>query len=589
MRPAAMPSNLSRSLDRALDVVLVAGVLLCFVQLALLPLDEPSVVVLLGLPVAFLIYLGTGVLAWRRRPSNRMGALILFGGVAVYMVGLQNTLVPLLAAAGLIGSTLVLAVIVHLLHAFPSGSLRSRVSVWTVGAAYVNSLVLQAPLYLFGPFGHGSVLFITDIPVLAETASALQTLVGFGVMAATAFVLIGRLVRADRGQRRVLVLLYGYGAIAALAISAIAGIVGHALQMPPAVVGGLQLVFIAGVPIAFTVAALRGGFARTGELEELGSWLGASVGTRPALSAALARALGDPSLTLWFRMPQSRTYVDEAGATLEADELESARAAPGRGAVPIELDGGAVALIMYDATLIGDPEPVRTAGRVIAIAADRERLIAELRANRSELRESRERVLDARDQERERLAQDLHDGLQVQLVLLAINAQQLAGEPATPEPVAARATQLRKEIDAAAADLRRLAHAVMPAALVQHGLAAATEDLVDRMPIPTTLELGISDGECSAAVERTAYFIVAEALTNAIKHAKAGRAAVRLAARDGRLTIEVEDDGVGGATLQGGSGLRGLADRVDVLGGRMQLTSAPGQGTKISVEVPCGS
>jgi signal transduction histidine kinase len=288
-------------------------------------------------------------------------------------------------------------------------------------------------------------------------------------------------------------------------------------------------------------------------------------------------------------MPRSRAYVDESGETLEADEIEAAESAPGRGSVPIELDGGAVAVITYDATLISDPEPVRTAGRVIAIAADRERLIAELRANRSELRESRERVLDARDQERERLAQDLHDGLQVQLVLLAINAQQLAGEPATPEPVAARATQLRKEIDAAAADLRRLAHAVMPAALVQHGLAAATEDLVDRMPITTTLELGIEDGECSAAVERTAYFIVAEALTNAIKHSQATRASVRLVRVDGLLTIEVEDDGVGGAALRGGSGLRGLADRVDVLGGRMQLTSEPGDGTRIFVELPCES
>lgn len=589
MRPTAMPSNLSRSLNRALVVVLAAGVLLAAIELALLPLDQPSLPVLVGLPLVFLIYVCAGVIAWRRRPSNRMGPLILLGGVAVYLVGLQNTSVPVLAAAGLVGSTLVLAVIVHLLHAFPSGTLRSRLSRWTVAAAYANSLILQAPLYLFGPFGHGSLLFVADVPSVAEAASALQTVVGFGIMCATAFVLIRRLVVAAPGQRRVLALLYGYGAVAALAMSVIAGVVGRALQMPPAVVGGLQLIFIAGVPIAFTAAALRGGFARTGELEELGSWLGASGGARPSLSDALSRALGDPSLELWFRMPRSESYVNEHGDTADAAQVDARDAVPGRGAVAIELAGEPIATISYDATLIGDPETVRTAGRVIAIAADRERLIAELRVNRSELRDSRERVLDARDQERERLARDLHDGLQVQLVLLAINAQQLAGESATPAPVAARATQLRKEIDAAASDLRRLAHAVMPAALVQHGLAAATEDLVDRMPIPTTLELGIEDGECSAAVERTAYFVVAEALTNAIKHADATRATVRLVRLDGQLEIEVEDDGVGGAAWNRGSGLRGLADRVDVLGGRMHLTSDPGAGTRIVVELPCAS
>jgi len=588
MRPSPMPSSMSGSLSRALDVVLVAGVALTAIELSLLPWDDPSLPLLIGLALVFLIYVGTGVLAWRRRPTNRMGALILFGGVGVYLAGLQNTEVPALVAAGLAGSTLILAVLVHLLHAFPSGTLRSALSRWTVGAAYVNSLVLQLPGTLFGPAGQGNPLFITELPAVADGASALQAFVGFGVMLATAYVLIRRVIDARPGQRRVLTLLYGFGAVAALAISVIAGVLGRALEMPPAVVGGLQLIFIAGVPIAFTVAALRGGFARTGELDELASWLGSASGGRAPLSAALARALGDPSLTLWFRMPHSDRYLDEHGNEMAASELD-ATPPPSRGSVPIELGGGAVARIAYDAALIVDPEPVRTAGRVVAIAADRERLIAELRVNRSELTRSRERVLDARDQERERLARDLHDGLQVQLVLLAIAAQQLAGDPAAPSQLAARATHLRKEIDAAAADLRRLTHAVMPAALVQHGLAAATEDLVDRMPITTTLGLGIEDGDCSPAVERTAYFVVAEALTNAIKHGSPTRAAVRLVRTGDILEIDVRDDGVGGATWHGGTGLRGLADRVDVLGGRMELTSAPGDGTRIRVELPCVS
>jgi signal transduction histidine kinase len=151
--------------------------------------------------------------------------------------------------------------------------------------------------------------------------------------------------------------------------------------------------------------------------------------------------------------------------------------------------------------------------------------------------------------------------------------------------MAERATELRKGIDAAAAELRQIVHAVMPAALVERGLAAAVQDLADRMPIPTFVEL--ESRTLPPAVESTAYFVVAEALTNAVKHSEATRISVRLAHRNDVLHVGVRDDGVGGALLNRGAGLRGIADRVDVLEGSITIESPPGGGTDIHAEVPC--
>lgn len=150
-----------------------------------------------------------------------------------------------------------------------------------------------------------------------------------------------------------------------------------------------------------------------------------------------------------------------------------------------------------------------------------------------------------------------------------------------------RATTLRKGIDSAAAELRRLVHDVMPSTLIERGVSAATEDLVDRMPVPTRLHLGITDGALPDSIESTAYFVVSEGLANALKHSRAGSFSVRLEREGDRLLIEVEDDGVGGATFTAAGGLRGLADRVEVAGGLLSLESDPGSGTRLRAELPC--
>jgi signal transduction histidine kinase len=240
---------------------------------------------------------------------------------------------------------------------------------------------------------------------------------------------------------------------------------------------------------------------------------------------------------------------------------------------------------VYDETLIADPEPVRAAGRVIAAALDRERLTAELRASRERLRASRARVVTAADTERRRIARDLHDSLQTRLVLLAVKAHALRSDVSAHD----EAEQLESGLQTAIVELRGLVQGVLPAVLAERGLYAAVEELADRMPLPVTLELDSRRTPLPPPVESAGYFVVSEALTNAVKHAHAHELGLRIERTDGHLAIEVRDDGLGGAHVGTGNGLRGMADRVEALDGRLSVESLPGSGTCILAEVPCGS
>ena len=267
------------------------------------------------------------------------------------------------------------------------------------------------------------------------------------------------------------------------------------------------------------------------------------------------------------------------------------RAADGRlrrGAVEVEASGHRVGAIEYDALLIPDQELVRSAGRVTALVLEREQLTAELLASHDALEESRARIVETADRERRRIARDLHDGLQSRLVLLAMRAGRIeSGAPS--ESISHEAAELRHGLEAANDELRRLVRGVMPPLLIERGLYAATEDLVDRLLMPTRLEFDDPNSKLPQPVESAGYFVVVEALTNAVKHSNARELVVRLASTPDRLTIEVRDDGVGGARVGSGTGLRGVADRIDVLGGRLFVDSPPGGGTVVAAEVPCAS
>ena len=589
--PARLRGVGTGSLERALAAVAVLGLVLGGTQLGVgiaAGLDIGMDVVIWAVcafTVLFWIWLAAGIVAWARRPGNGIGPLLVVGSVAVFLGGMANMQVPVLDVISSIFATSVLAITVHLLHAFPSGRLRGAASVATVVTAYilaiggdlVTTLLAQAGARGGVP-GAGATGPAARIDQAVELG---QTIVGITVMTLTAVILARRLIAADRRHRRVLLPLFLYGILAVLLIP-LTPLAARLLGAERTVSVAIQLLLIAGLPIAFLVGVLRGGFRRTTALEALSAWLAISGPTRPAAQRALASTLGDDSLRVLYWSEPGGSYVDETGTP-----THRATDDPARSWIDVRVDGRLVGAIGYDTRLTGDAAAVRRAGEVLAIAIDRERLTTELLATNEELVRSRLRLVETAVRERSRIARDLHDGLQVQLVLLALQAQTIANsEEATP-PVSAALGGLRRGIDEAAADLRRLVHDVIPATLIEQGLTAATEDLVDRLEMPATLTSDIDHAALSPATTHTAYFVVAEALANAVKHSRAERVEVRLSIEGERLRMEVADDGIGGARLDRGTGLRGLVDRVDVLGGAIDVASPAGKGTTVRVELPC--
>ncbi|NLT06849.1 MAG: sensor histidine kinase, partial [Solirubrobacterales bacterium] len=561
----------TRTLWLAVASVAAAGTALCLVESVLViaePLGSPTWALLLP-PLAAAAYLVAGAIAWARRPANRMGALIVAGGFVLLAAGLVNVAIPALTAVGLIFATVPLAVVVHLLHAFPSGRLRGRASRATVAAGYLVCTVMEAPRYLFagGPDGPATVLRVAADPALVDRAEWVQLAAGACVMVATAAILARRWGAVPAQRRAGLTPLLAYG-IGAVLFVPVGGKLGQSLLDGGDALLALavaQLAVLAGVPVAFAVAVLRGGFAPTLAVEELAAWLALGAGRRPGPEAALAEALGDPSLELALWAPDRGGYVDVGGRPVGEPGAGS-----GRAAVEVAAEGRRIAAIAYDATLIGDPEPVRSAGQVVALALDNVRVTAALRASEESLRRSRERIVRAADGERRRIARDLHDGLQADLVLLAMRADALRGGAFADEQRAdARAIHdgLQRTID----DVRQLVQGVMPALLAERGLVAAVEDLAERLPLPAAVEVDLDGLDVPAAVEGTVYLVVSEALANVVKHARATALDLTLGRDGDGICVEVRDDGVGGAAVDRGAGLRTMADRVDALGGRLAV------------------
>jgi signal transduction histidine kinase len=202
----------------------------------------------------------------------------------------------------------------------------------------------------------------------------------------------------------------------------------------------------------------------------------------------------------------------------------------------------------------------------------------------AELRASRARIVEAGDAERRRLERDLHDGAQSRLVALALllrSARRRADDPRLAELL----DQAQDELNTSLEELRELARGIHPAVLTDRGLEPALEALTSRAPLP--VELDVADGErLPGPVESAAYFVVSEALTNVAKYAHASHATVAVRRANGNVTVEVTDDGVGGADAAGGSGLRGLADRLAALDGTLRLDSPAGHGTRLHAEIP---
>jgi signal transduction histidine kinase len=245
-----------------------------------------------------------------------------------------------------------------------------------------------------------------------------------------------------------------------------------------------------------------------------------------------------------------------------------------------------VAAIVHDRALDDSRDLVRGAGAAVALALENERLDAELRARVEDLRASRERLVRAGLDERRRLERDLHDGAQQRLVALALTLRLARGK--ADGEAADLLDEAAAELQHATTELRELARGIHPAVLIDHGLGPAIGALANRAPVPVEVA-ALPNGRLPAPVESAAYFLVAEALTNVSRYARASFAEVRVARANGSVTVEVRDDGIGGADPAAGSGLRGLADRMAALDGALEVSSPPGAGTTVRAVLPCGS
>ena len=302
------------------------------------------------------------------------------------------------------------------------------------------------------------------------------------------------------------------------------------------------------------------------------------VSTGVAVREALAERLRDRTLAIAYWLPERELFVDEHGHAVELPSGDS-----GRAWTAVEHGGRRVAAIIHDAELEARPELVEAAAAGAVLALANEQLKAALRARLEELRASRKRIVEASIDARKRLERDLHDGAQQQLVSLSVDLQLLQTR-ITDAPTLELLETSRAKLAEALADLRELARGIHPAVLTARGLAPALEALAQRAPLPVELTVDLS-ARPPASLESAAYFLVSEALTNVAKYAEASYARVLVAEADGLLTVQIEDDGIGGADPSPGSGLRGLSDRIAALDGRLEIESAAGAGTRISATI----
>jgi signal transduction histidine kinase len=282
------------------------------------------------------------------------------------------------------------------------------------------------------------------------------------------------------------------------------------------------------------------------------------------------------------------------GRTGEAPPDPVTEPAGSRGWWPIGPAGAPVGGLSYDGSLIADPALIAGTSAPLALAIDHRRLVVDLRTAvrrldeaADQVRESRRRIVVAADAERRRIARDLHDGPQQRIVLIGIEAQRIGRRADDAQFVRQVAESVSEQLRHLLDDLRSLVHGIMPGTLTERGLPGAIKVLADGVPVPVDVRIDPGIGRLPAEVESTGYFVVAEALTNAVKHAAAARIRIGLRIAGGRLEVEVTDDGVGPGPAEPGFGLRSLTDRVAALDGTVALLPGPTGGTTLRAEFAC--
>jgi signal transduction histidine kinase len=495
-------------------------------------------------------FIGCGLVAARRRPESRSGLLMAATGFTWFVGNFAQ--VGVAAVAWLAAHTVYLhrGPLVQLVLTYPSGRSGSRL---VRGAVVVGYVVAVTPIWR------------------SAGATIVMAVLLLAVCARDYMRAVGRLRRARR-----IALQATAGLSSVLAATAVAR-----LLLPPGEVSGpsllvyeLALCVLAGSLLAGLLVAPWQRAAVTDLVVELGQ---ARPGT---LRGALARALGDPSLEIGYWLSDRAVFVDAEGRPLASPELGS-----GRSMTVLEREGQPVAALVHDSAVLEDPGLLEAVASAAQLAAVNARLRADVQARVEELAASRRRILQARDEGRRRLERRLRDGAEAPLGALAVTlrrSQRTATSQQTSDQIVGAQDQLVRTLE----ELRRLAQGLHPRELSEHGLGGALAALAEDFLLP--VELKVTRTQLPERVAAAAYFICAEALTNTAKHAAAAHVAVAVTAGEDRLRVEIADDGVGGADPARGSGLRGLADRVEAFGGTLQVESAPGHGTRLVAEIPLG-
>jgi signal transduction histidine kinase len=541
-------------------------------------LYQPALRVLLVWWVT-LPYIFAGIVAWRRRPDSFFGPLMIIAGFVTQLSILQWTSQPLLNTVGQLCDLLVAAVWLHLFLAYPSGRLAGRPELAVVIISYIAAVGLQIVILLLGGFNDLHLLAVVKREAAAETVQNVQLLTLSALSLVGVALLWWRWRSLPRWQRRrpaqIVINCFSLTLVMLAAL-----LTAGTFQLPGFEIIRLATFTAAGLaPLAFLAGLLDARLAKAGVGELL-----IQLGTDPApdLQELLAQALRDPTLSLIYWLPQYDSWADQDGSPATLPEPDSRR----RAAI-VKQDGEQIAALVYDATLGEEPELVEAVSAAAGIALENGRLEAELRARLQELHGSRTRVVEAQQNERRRLERDLHDGAQQRLVALALElgllAEQAGDDPSTQTRLKRARTEVAQSLD----ELRDIARGLHPAVVSGHGLRVALESLVAAAPLEVQLQ---TDGlpRLAEPLEVAAYYVVSESLTNAAKHAQAERLTVDVRMIGNTLITEIVDDGIGGADSERGTGLRGLADRIEALNGRLRIWSAAGQGTRVRAEIPCG-
>jgi signal transduction histidine kinase len=533
---------------------------------------------------------GAGVWILERRPANRCARLLVAAAFLWYLGDFSHSATSWLSHFSFLAVHWFYGLLVWALLAYPTGRVAGRVERGLLAAVTVvltaqslSRLLLWVPPDAAGYGTRNPLLPVTD----DRWWRAVEDVVAWAftlLMVAVLVHLCGRWLRRSAPVRRMLA--PAVTAATALTVSvAVEYLVGWNQVVPglglPIYLLRYWMVTAVAVALGLGLALLR---QSRGVVVDAVGELGRG-GSPARLAETLARTLGDPRLRLFLWSPSVGRYVDEAGqpAHLPPDGGD-------RAVTLITSDTVPVAALVHDAALMEDPGLVNGLAAAVRLTIDNEQLQRRIKAQLDDVATSRARLLAEADAQRRRIERDLHDGAQQRLigVALALKLAEVQVGEKTEEETRRALARAVVDLGEAITELRDLARGIHPAVLSESGLAAALESLADRCPLPVSVSIDLP-AELPEVMAATAYFAVAEALTNVTKHSGASSARIGASTSGSTMAITVNDDGRGGASLDGGSGLRGISDRLQAVGGSLRVLSPVGRGTHVEIELPCVS